>query len=244
VGAVKGYWFQVQEEERERWIREHLDDEDADEETERWDELANEYDMMLEAQEFEAEYQWFKKQCYSALHDIFINEIDKLKELFDTQVAIQHEQTIYKMIYAHSVTLLESFLSDTVKSLIIRKTEYFENAIRNVEDLKKSKFNLSEISTQTNGAVGLAVKTLSTILYHNIPKVSQILNSIVGCKLSLEIDRMGYITSVRHDIVHRNGRTTEGALIDIDKDTVKQAITDIEEFVDKLQIKLNELENV
>lgn len=240
MGVVKEYWFQVQEEERERWIREHLDDEDADEYTEGWDEVAEEYAMMLEGQEFEAEYQWFKNQSHSELHEIFINEIVKLKELISTQVAIQHEQTFLKMIYAHSVTLLESFLSDTVKSLIITNNEYFENAIRKVDDLKKSKFNLSEISSQTDGAVGLAVKTLSTVLYHNIPKVSQILDAILDCKLSLEIDKVGYITSVRHDIVHRNGKTTEGDLIEIDVDITKQAIAEIEEFVENLQLKINE----
>jgi len=243
LGSAKEYWFQIQEEERDRWIREHLDDEEADKETEGWDELAHEFAMMLEAQELEAEYQWFKKQSYSEIHKTFIREIKTLRELVTTQVAIHHEQTFYKMMYAHSVTLLESFLGDTVKSLVVKNNKYFENAIRNVDDLKKSKFSLTEISVQADGALGLAVKSLSDVLYHNIPKVSKILDAILGCELSLKLDKTVHITKVRHDIVHRNGKTIKDDLIHIDVDTVKQAIDDIEEFVESLQLKLDELEN-
>ncbi len=234
------YWFEVQEELRENWIRDHL----SDEYSEEWDELAQEYDLihegLREAAEFEAEYRWLREQTYSELHDKFVSEISTLKELISTSVAFHHEDAFFKMIYAHAVTLLETFLGDTAISLVIENPKYFANSISKVDELKKTKFSLTEISEESDGAKGLAVKTLSTVLYHNIPKAKRILESIIGSSLSVAIDKVGYITSVRHDIVHRNGKTLDGEKIDIDREITSQAIEDIESFVRDLQIKINE----
>ncbi len=237
----------VQDEEMDDWIREQLQDQEADENTEGWSELEEEYARLQENlrdfYEYEAELEWYENNSYSEMHDQFILEIIGLKEILESTVQSGHEQTTYKMIYAHSVTLLESFLGDTIKSLIISNEKFFSNAATNVDELKKARFSLSDIAKQRDGVVGLAVIKLSEVLYHNIPKVKRIYESVLGESLDTDIGKIDQITSTRHDIVHRNGKTTDGEKIEISKEIVEVAIQDIESFVNSLQTSINRAEN-
>ncbi|WP_313308868.1 HEPN domain-containing protein [Stutzerimonas nitrititolerans] len=238
--------MEMQEDEKSNWIREQLGDELADEDTEGWDELSIQYDYMRESlqesADVEAEFQWYKQHSYSQMHETFNNNINDLKDLLSIDISFQHENIYYKMVFAHAVTLLESFLADTVKSLVVSNDEYLQNAIKNVDELKNKKFGLADLN-QKEGVVGLVLKELSDILYHNIPKVVRVLTGILNCSINVDQKEVCRITSVRHDIVHRNGKTVEGDIIDLDFEAVFQAINDVEKFVLALQLKISETSN-
>lgn len=244
MGRAKEYWMEMQDEEKSNWIREQLGDELADEETEGWDELSIQYSYMQESiresADLEAEFRWYKQHSYSEMHESFNNNINDLKDLLRNNVFVQYEETYYKMVFAHAVTLLESFLSDTVKSLVVSSDQCLANAIAKVDELKKKKVGLADIKNQKDGLIGLVLKELSEIMYHNIPKVVRVLEGILDSSITVEQKDVCYVTSVRHDIVHRNGKTVEGDIIDLDIDAVVQAIETIEQFVLALQIKIFE----
>lgn len=232
--------FYPQEEGMSEWIREHLEDDEADEETPGWDELAQEWSYMQESLQDEHEsLQWYTSHSYSDLHRSFQFQIHNLCDLIDLQIAVSHEETFYKMSYAHAVTLMESFLADSVRSLIISDEKYFQNAITKVEDLKDIKYSLKDIAKQQDGARGFAVKELSGVMYHNIPKVREILKSILGQSINLDISAVCKITTLRHDIVHRDGKTTDGNLIKVDKDIALEAIAAIEVFVESVASEIS-----
>ncbi|NMH64592.1 hypothetical protein [Shewanella salipaludis] len=245
MGSIKEYMFDLQEEEMTQWIREHLDDDEADEETPGWDDLTQEWSFMQESLQEEHEYiQWYTSHSYSELHRSFQFQIHNLRDLTDLQVAVSHEETFYKMAYAHAVTLMESFLADSIRSLIISDDKYFQNAITKVEDLKDIKYTLKDIAKQPDGARGFAIKELSGVMYHNIPKVREILKSILGQSISIDISDVCKITTLRHDIVHRDGKTTDGNLIKVDKDIALEAIDAVEVFVEKVASEINRVTNV
>ncbi|MEZ8468519.1 hypothetical protein AB6D20_025990 [Vibrio splendidus] len=162
MSSVKEYMFELQEAEMHQWIREHLDDEDADEETPGWHDLALEWGYLQDHEQEQSDFfDWYTAHSYSEIHRTFQYQIHKLRDLIEMQVAVFHEETFYKMAYAHAVTLMESFLADTVRSLILSNETYFINAIHKVETLKESKYTLAEIAKQPDGAKGFAIKELS-----------------------------------------------------------------------------------
>ncbi|OZS42293.1 hypothetical protein [Photobacterium sanguinicancri] len=244
MSSTTDYILGLQEEEMRIWICEHLDDEDADEETPGWDELAQEWAYMQASQEEPVEFfDWYVSHSYSDIQRTFHFQIHKLRDLMDMQVAVFHEETFYKMSYAHAVTLMESFLADTVRSLILADNKYFINAINKVEALKECKFTISEIAKQKDGAQGFAITELSKIMYHNIPKVREILKAILGKSLSIDISNVCRITSLRHDIVHRDGKTTDGKLIKVDREITMEAIGHIEAFVNNVSEEIHNHQN-
>ena len=240
MSVIKEYMFELQQEEMYQWIREHLDDDEADEETPGWDELAQDWSYLQESlQEEHKSLQWYTSHSYSDLHRSFQFQIHNLRDLTGLQVAISHEETFYKMSYAHAVTLMESFLADSVRTLILSDDKYFKNAIIQVEDLKDIKYSLKDIAKQQDGARGFVIKLLSGMMYHNIPKVREILKSILDQPISVNISDVCRITNLRHDIVHRDGKTTDGSLIKVDKEIALEAIKSVETFVEKVASEIS-----
>ncbi|WP_206483874.1 HEPN domain-containing protein [Thalassotalea sp. G2M2-11] len=243
MSSTKEYWFAVQEEQKEAWIRDHLEDEDSDEYSDEWERLSEEYDEKEESfraqAELEEELYWLNERSYSEEYIKFNEEISKLKEMLNKIVIFEFKETIIKMTYAHSVTLLESYLSDTLKLLVVKHPNLLENAILNVDGLKKAKFSLTQINKSPNGVVSLVLGELSDYLYHNIPKVINVYSAVLGCKLNLDISEIDTVTKVRHDIVHRDAKTKDGSPIVLNEEVALKAVTDIEIFVHALQEQID-----
>lgn len=68
-----------------------------------------------------------------------------------------------------------------------------------------------------------------------------ILESIVAVKLALDMTEVNRITVKRHDIVHRNGKSTAGTLVELDADIVANAIAHLEKFATDLCQQLEDL---
>lgn len=241
MGSLKDYMIDLQDE-KEEWIREQLDDPDADERHPLWSAYETSfYDMKLNETTV-SDILWYSNQTNKSLYAQLSDDLDQLKEIIAPGVtAVGFEGPLHKMVYAYSVTLLETFLSDTVKSLILSHDIYFENALRNVEELKKTSVNLITLWASPDGVKGIALQKLSEILYHNIPKVKEMIDAIVGRKLNINMSKVNQIISFRHDIAHRNGKTQEGDDLYIDAEVVEEAINSIEEFAAAIHSELESL---
>jgi hypothetical protein len=243
VSSTKDYLFQVQADRADKWIRKKLTDKDADEESEEYQELERDYwglqEYLANQAEFEAELAWLKKTGSSVHHKSFVDQLSVLKNVVKNP-GYDEKYIIYKMAYAYAVTLLESYLGDTAKSLISESNQHFKNGISNVDELKKAKYSLEFLAGSNIDATGLAIKELSQILYHNIPKVKCVFEGILATHLDLEIERLNQIISIRHDIAHRNGRTKGGVPIPITSEVVLDMIRELETFANMLQRQIND----
>lgn len=244
--------FEIQSEQAEQWIRERLSDEQLDEDSEEWQELANEYsnyqDHLIEEAEWKAELKWLKENGSSNIHRFFSDELNALKIMTESNlghsskfVFMLHSNIIVKMSYAYAVTLLESFLSDTLKSLIAEREEFLHNAVRNVEEVSKAKYSIAELAGSDLNICNLVLRHISEILFHNIPKVKKVYEQVLGVKLQLDISKVSRITALRHDIVHRNGFSKDNEPINLNAQDFYQAIEDIKEFTSSLQKQINAL---
>lgn len=119
MSSNKEFWADIQEQEKAEWINERLGG-DVDEESDDWIDLAHEYDLIQEGlrdeAEARAEYEWLKTNS-NTLTSSFQSETRKLRAIIDEPIDVALKETVFKMAFAHSVTLLESYLSDTIKKL-------------------------------------------------------------------------------------------------------------------------------
>ncbi|TMN94761.1 HEPN domain-containing protein [Pseudoalteromonas sp. S558] len=252
MSITKDHLIEIQEEQADKWIRERLSKEELDENSDEYQELMQEYsdyqEHLWEEAEWKAELKWLKENGSSNIHNIFVTELDALKIMVKTNLEnssklafMLHTNMTIKMSYAYAVTLLESFLGDTLKSLITERSEFLSNAIKNVEEVKKAKYSIAELATTELNIGSLALRNISEILFHNIPKVIKVYEQVLDQKLNIDISTVSKITSLRHDIVHRNGHTKSNEPINLTVQDLYQAIDDIKAFASDLQIKVNEL---
>ena len=161
------------------------------------------------------EERWYKKKSYSEFYSSFILAISELRIILDNDTS--GSDILYKMVYVHSVTVMETFLSDTIKSLLISNEKYIANSIKNLDELKNNNYKLSTIINKKGGVNAIVFDEISSYMYHNIPKVKNIYRAVLGIVISHDIKNVSKITSIRHDVVHRNGKKLDGNLIKIDK---------------------------
>ena len=244
MSSIKNYLFDVQEAESEKWIRERLTDENSDENSTEWLELEQEHSDYLEyladQAEAEEELKWLKDNGTSILHKNFLSNLRELEEFVAGLSADESINMIYKMSYAHAVTLLESFLVDTLKSLVSEHDKLFNNAIANVDELKKARYSLKELANNKLCARSLAIMKLSGITYHNMPKAIKTYGDVLGTPFDIDINKVIEITKVRHDIVHRNGKTRTGENIHIKEIDLEQMFVSVKIFSEQLQQQINE----
>lgn len=248
MSSIKEHLFDVQSNFIDEWVRERLSDDSLDEESEEYQNLANHYldyqEHLQEKAEWEAELEWLNENGSSHIHNIFVSELDNLKLVVENNLNYPpkmafflHSNVVIKMSYAYAVTLLEAFLSETLKSIISENKVFLKNAIGESKALKNIK--LSDLADVDLNVKSLVLKIIGGILFHQIPNAKEMYEQVLGCKLDLDISRVVKITKLRHDIVHRNGRTIDGESINIYTDDFYQAIDDIKMFSWELQRAIN-----
>jgi hypothetical protein len=254
MSSIKEYLFDLQNERAEEWIRKRLQDENSDEESDEWKALAKEYDdyqeYLFDEAEHQAELKWLRENGSSQIHKFFMAELETLESIARNNLEnrggllfVLNSQLVTKMAYAYSVTLLEAFLGDTLKSLINENEAFLENAIANVEEVKKAKYSLSDLRGTDIDVRSLTIRKLSEILFHNIPKVKVIYEQVIGKKLSIDISKVNKVAEIRHHIIHRNGRTMDGESIVVTAEDLSDAIACIKEFSSGLQVQINAVVN-
>lgn len=248
MSSTKEHLFDIQSQQADEWIRERLSDDSLDENSEEYQDLANDYsnyqDHLAEVAEWNAELKWYKENGSSVIHSRFITELDALKLMVEDNLAKQsemlfqlHSAPFFKMSYTYTVTLLESFLGDTLKTIISENDVFLNNAISKFKILKNVK--LSELSDTNLDVNSLVIKKVSEVLFHNIPNVIEMFQQVLSITLDIDISKVVVITKLRHDIAHRNGRTIDGEYVHVSAEDLLVVINDIKQFSGQLQEKIN-----
>ncbi|EOG7683144.1 hypothetical protein [Vibrio vulnificus] len=251
MSSTKDYLFEMQEQQADAWIRERLSDKSLDEDADEYQELAQAYsnyqDHLRDEAEWQAELKWFKENGSSELHKIFIGQLDTLKVMVDNNFSNQsqtafvlHTDLVVKMSYAYAVTLLESFLGDTLRALITENEQFLKNALRKFKILKNVK--LTDLADTDLDVKSLVLRYVGDVLYHNIPNVMEMFEQVLDVKLDIDMSEVVKITKLRHDIVHRNGKSIDGKSIRLNDKDFTHAIEEIQKFANTLQRAINDTE--
>lgn len=229
------------------WIDENFPDINEEDDPEEWEEAMCAFHAYCENQErLEQERHWQEEfdyyvslplnEPYSRLR----GDIRELKAMITHMDDPGFTPTFAKMIYAHAVTVLEVYLQSITKALILSSDQYLRNTISNVEPFCREKFKLSEISLEEDGIKKFVLGKLSDNLFHNIPKSLAVIGGVINKQLiqQMDISDIENVTSIRHDIVHRNGQNKDGENIDISMDSTLRALVVVETFTEQLRGQL------
>jgi len=237
MSTTTEHYFEVEQERCLTWIKATYGiDIDPDEEPETWERLSAEYSSMQDAFEEEAEYRWLERHSHNMFFNEFAQELATASDLLNQPLDSDKAQTLYKLVYAHSVTLLESLISSVVRSLVVSHPAFMVNIAKGYDDLSKKKFTLTEIIDQPKGMESIVLNTLSTLSFHNPSTIKTVMSAAFGKHMvGLDLNKISPICSKRHDIVHRNGRTIDDVPVQLDLAQVQQAILTIRAFVTDLR---------
>jgi hypothetical protein len=173
-------------------------------------------------------------------YETFLNEINSLKILNRINVVDQNAHKILKrQIYVSIVTCLETYLSDAFINTTLSNEIYIKSFFSSFKDFKDQKFSLNEIFNYIGKSEEIARTAMLEIIYHNLPKVSHIYKETLDINFPA-INQLQKDISIRHDLVHRNGKNKKGDQVLVSKEIIEEFISRVESFVDKIDKQLKD----
>lgn len=147
-------------------------------------------------------------------------------------------QPMLRMIYSSAITALESFLSDAFVNKVSRNDDRIVNIIQTNNELTERKYSIEEIVDWHQNVESNVMTFLSNIIWHKIYKVRSLYENTLNIQFPENTSDIVKAVGIRHDLVHRNGKTKSGRLHRLSKANVSELITEIKDFVTQIQKQL------
>lgn len=174
-------------------------------------------------------------------HSTFSDEILRLQKLSRLNVTDLDKKMLNRLVFIGVINCLETYLSDAFINTVLSKKVYLRSFFSSFKEFKYKKINLGDLFIYFDEAEKHATKAMADVTYHNLSKVAKMYESTFSIDFPNFSDIQKYI-SIRHDLVHRNGKTKEGKKIDINEDDVNKLIDKTKVFIDKLDQELRSKE--
>ena len=78
-------------------------------------------------------------------------------------------------------------------------------------------------------------KYLSALLWHNLPKVKSMFGSTLQIEFPDFLNELISAIHLRHDLVHRGGKTKEGGIIALDQSQVTELLKRVRAFAEHIE---------
>ena len=205
--------------------------------------INNNNEVLMEPWELFDEY--YPEEQYEAIvsnkhyYQSFLVAIGAAEKLNNVNLGDKGLTDIFKrQTYVSIIAALEAFLSETFVNLTNDDPAYFRKFVETFHDFKDRKIELKNIFSEYDKIKETGKLAMLEVIYHHLPKVSGMYASTFGIEFPNYKDIYQCVL-VRHDLVHRNGKTKEGKTVVIDKAAIEDLITKATVFVDQIAAKLD-----
>jgi len=169
------------------------------------------------------------KDAISDLKTLF-----KLEPLVDDKLML----TLYRQIFIGVISVMETYLSDAFIINTLENELFYRNFISTHPEFAKRKFELRNIFEMNEQIKSIAKKIMLDVIFHKLPTVKRMYESTFDFKFP-NITKAFEFVIIRHDLVHRNGKTKEGKTIVVDKLFLKELFSTISLLIEELDQNLN-----
>lgn len=250
MGIGSNLMIELQEEryreERAKWIQEQLGDPEADEFSDGWDELSEEYDDLSITNDEQAFFEFENWEVEGKTKiEIFDENIKASLEVLHTRFTSITAKNILVMLHGHVVASVEAFLSSTFISVALSSDQYLRKLVENDPELAKAKFSLKDIFTKQDNLKNDLSKYLQDLIFHKIDKVNLLYSSVLGIGFG-DVKWLYKAVELRHHCVHRAGYDKDGNEVDItvlDIETLIAQSNDLVHFIEEEVVKLPDEDN-
>lgn len=154
-----------------------------------------------------------------------------LEEITRLSATQPENLSLQRMCYSSIITAMEAYLGDILQREIFTRPAIKERFVANYAPFKNVKLKLSELYTKLAGIDAEIKDVLDGLSLHNIDTAMNIFKSTLLTTFPpASLDFLGAAVERRHDIVHRNGRDTNGEPLLIGQIDVAELARKVMEF--------------
>ena len=166
-------------------------------------------------------------------HMVFASSIHNIDQMLRKSgfEGTRLEQPFLRMAYAAAITALETYLSDAFYDSVMGSEELLTLLFTTDPEFKGKRFSIEEAMAWAGSYRDKAAEHMQKIVWHNLARVSHLYKNVLGVDIPINNDYLHKAIAVRHDIVHRNGRTKHGRSISLKRIEVESILHAVADFV-------------
>lgn len=181
------------------------------------------FDDIAEVQEGETKF-----------HQNFCTSLEELAVLNEST----ENATLQRMVFASVITVMEAYLSDTMKSHVLNRSAVKRRFVES-HQVFKEKLAKKDMFAFLDTIDKTLNSEIDKISFHNMDTVKDLYQKVLACDFPEDkLNRLRPSVFVRHDIVHRNGKKSDGFSVDVSQqdvfeliELVKSLIKDIDQQI-------------
>jgi hypothetical protein len=171
----------------------------------------------------------------------FERSVETVRRLLNEKINDEDQAAFFALLYANAITLLEADLSDVFISLVMRHQPLLRKFVESDPIFKSQRTSTSEVFQQMESIPRLVKDHLYVLPFHRLEKVQRIYSAVLGVGFPASMADILKAVQIRHDVVHRNGLTKDGAAIVLSRTKVESLVKQVEEFVGQVDKEVREL---
>lgn len=164
-----------------------------------------------------------------------MENLDRLRKLKIEDPALR--EILLRQLFISIIGALETYLSDAFINMALSSENYLENFVGTHPEFKKQKIGVSEVFNTSQSIKEKAKTVMVATIYHKLPVVKEMYQKTFNIDFP-DISKMQRYVIQRHDLVHRNGKTTNGEEVDVNDETILALKADAIEFVETVSATL------
>jgi len=146
---------------------------------------------------------------------------------------------IHPLLYANTITAIETYLSDTFINTVLKDMALLRRFIETTPEFKNRTVSYSNLLSEAEKAPEEAKRYLLDMIWHNVAKVENMYRDTLQIDFRSAIKDIARAVSVRHDIVHRNGRKKDGSKVSVGPTEVELLMADATLLIELIEEQYN-----
>lgn len=170
-------------------------------------------------------------------HQMLTDRLSKIEALLKDIEKSEAPELLTQLTHGAVITALESYLWDTVAYWAENDQQTLRDFVSNNKDFHERSLKLATIFNRIDGIRDEVKTYLQELVWHRLDKIKPLIEN--GLKIKVpDIDALMHMVVLRHDIIHRGGRTKTGTPVSIKTEDVVTAIKTVRDFVADIETEL------
>lgn len=167
-------------------------------------------------------------------YENFSGAISDIETLLKTKVEDSVSPTFHRLLFVNVITAMETYLSDAFINTVVNSTPLMRRFIETTPEFQAEKIPLADVFKAMEQVEKRARGYLADMVWHHLHRVKPMYHDTLDIEFPNEMGLLFRAVHLRHDIVHRNGKTKDGKEIIVRAAEVSDLIRQVEIFIQKL----------
>ena len=185
-------------------------------------------------------HDYFKEYPESNYYKEFQLSILNIKRILELKLNINEKKSrdfLIRILYANIVTAMETYLSDCFIEKVISNKKFIPVLLELTPEFNVDKYNLKKAYDWIENANDNIIDVLSGISFHNLSKVKSMYENVLNIEFQQDLGEIFKAILIRHDIVHRNGKTKDNSEVLITKQDLNNLLVQTSEFIKNVELQ-------